>query len=410
MKNKLCSSYLLLILVFPALIFFSCDDSSDISRFSDYTTQEVSVYNSHELVLKDTVYLSLDSVSDGDMYYGQVLIIDSVEQFLVFNTSIHALDFYNLKTGERVNRILLDTEGPNAVENVDRFFYHNVDSIFFFSSDKREIAIVNSQGLNTRRVPIVLERDGLEYFPTVENFFQFKYLERYSAVTFWAHPLDKMSYDGYDYWEEAKGVLYNLSTGKIDFFGHFPSAYYRNENIFETLEFFASVVKDEKILLYFHASEEVMNYHVEEDTLVYYQIPSENFEEPEPIMKLGADRPDLRTADRYFTEKDLAIRMIAAEGSNYYYRFIKHGVPHDLGGGKIRNFYDKPFSIQVLDGNLNVLSEQSFKRGEFDFYQAFAIDDKLYVSLNNPLNEISQNEKVHPFAVFDLIAKSKEDE
>jgi hypothetical protein len=64
---------------------------------------------------------------------------------LLFNAFKHSLEVVDLAVDSVVNRIQLESDGPNAVTDIRAFYFHNQDSIFL-AEDNFSVALVNSKG------------------------------------------------------------------------------------------------------------------------------------------------------------------------------------------------------------------------------------------------------------------------
>lgn len=118
-------------------------------------------------------------------------------------------------------------------------------------------------------------------------------------------------------------------------------------------------------------------------------------------MEVGQDRPDIQQEQNYLTVEPFYVRMMTNQDGSLHYRIVKHRAELRYVDGKMRKFHDKNFSVMVLDNQFRVIDEVMFKGGIFDFYQAFAVGNKFYMSLNNPLNKNSREDAMQ-FVVFKL--------
>lgn len=85
------------------------------------------------------------------------------DSLFLYNSFNHSLDLVDLKSDSVVNRIKFELNGPNAVNDISAFYFHNRDSIFL-SEENVSVALVNSEGELKNRYT-----DFLSSFPTEEK-------------------------------------------------------------------------------------------------------------------------------------------------------------------------------------------------------------------------------------------------
>lgn len=85
------------------------------------------------------------------------------DSLFLYNSFNHSLDLVNLKSDSVVNRIKFELNGPNAVNDISAFYFHNRDSIFL-SEENFSVALVNSKGELKNRYT-----DFLSSFPPEEK-------------------------------------------------------------------------------------------------------------------------------------------------------------------------------------------------------------------------------------------------
>ncbi len=69
--------------------------------------------------------------------------------------------------------------------------------------------------------------------------------------------------------------------------------------------------------------------------------------------------------------------------------------------GRMRNFNDRPFSVMVLDEDFRLIDEISFPGSYYDLFHSFAVGNRLYISMNNPLNPAASDDHLQ-FAIYEI--------
>ena len=348
----------------------------------------------------DTLSIIVDSVTSPTNYFGQIKIVNSDTLYIIFNPNINALQAYSLNSKKMAWKILLEKEGPNAVDSEGKFYYHTNDSIFFFSEyPVNKLKIVTSQGnvIKTINVPLP---DG--YWTSLNMFNELKYISETKSIAFPIYPEINSSAD-LTFYEKARLCTFNLENRNLNTLGAFPKQFYENDYVYSVFDFFEYYTAPSNKVLYFHPTSEIQVYSLLTDSLLHtYRIPSKYIKQKtRPYMKLGQDRPDMQQEQNYLTTEPFYVRMMTNQDGSLHYRIVKHRAQLRYVDGKMRKFHDKKFSVMVLDNQFRVIDEVMFKGGIFDFYQAFAVGNKFYMSFNNPLNKNSREDAMQ-FVVFKL--------
>lgn len=388
------------------IALFSCTVKNNNERSLKYRVEETKYQlSSHSLILKDTLYLELDSLSERNFYYENTILTDSMNLYVVFNAPDNSLRFYDLKNESLVKKVNFKIEGPDALPNQNRFYVHNLDSIFFINKRTSEVSVFDANGKKVGAKKMTFPREFQQYAIELDNFYQFSYIPTTEEVTFWLYPVGEMSYDGYDYWEGSRAATYNITTDNLRTYGGFSKHYFEDDQLFEFFEFINGYSSAGNHYLFFHGSPEVLVYNEDHELVGAFSIPCDSYTQPKAIMNLGDERPSDEKVNRYHTEVDMIAKMFSNKSGKYHVRIIKEGVQHEISKNEVRDFYDKPFLIQVLNSDLDVLIEKKFDGKTHDFYHSFIAGNDLYISYANPLNQGFQNEDVMPFAKYVIVEK-----
>lgn len=97
----------------------------------------------------------------------------------------------------------------------------------------------------------------------------------------------------------------------------------------------------------------------------------------------------------------LHYKMFANEDNTFFYRIVKHPMELFYPDGKSRSKDDFQFSVMILDKTYNLIKEVVFEGQMFDYRQSFAYKNKLYLNINNPLNDNVDEDHLQ-FAVYAL--------
>ncbi|MFN3759780.1 MAG: DUF4221 family protein [Algoriphagus aquaeductus] len=135
------------------------------------------------------------------------------DSLLLFNAFHHSVEVVDLGVDSLVGRLLLHSEGPNAVNDIRAFYFHNRDSIFL-AEENFSVALVNSKGeLKNRytdfqsRFPLEEKDKVYSNSPSLEFVSQILYDPSQKEILLYFMPFDQL---------EKKRIFaaYFLESGK----------------------------------------------------------------------------------------------------------------------------------------------------------------------------------------------------
>ena len=135
------------------------------------------------------------------------------DSLLLFNAFHHSVEVVDLGVDSLVGRLLLHSEGPNAVNDIRAFYFHNRDSIFL-AEENFSVALVNSKGeLKNRytdfqaRFPLEEKDKVYSNSPSLEFASQILYDPSQKEILLYFMPFDQ---------PEKKRIFaaYSLESGK----------------------------------------------------------------------------------------------------------------------------------------------------------------------------------------------------
>lgn len=101
---------------------------------------------------------------------------------------------------------------------------------------------------------------------------------------------------------------------------------------------------------------------------------------PKPISQEEEDNPEKLIA--FVIQVERYISIIYDPFLDRYYRIVKHRQPLESSSGNKNNAEDAPWSIIVLDAHLNILHEQKFSPGLYDFNDIIVTKEGVLVRNN----------------------------
>lgn len=394
---KILFNIILISCLFIFYIFSRCTSKEQAGHIQEIKRSPIHA----GLELVDTLILPVDSVTQSQHYYDQRIMYNGSVHYLIYNSHTSRLYGYNLSEEKLSFTIQFPIDGPYSIDNPGRFYFHNDDSIFFIYSEQlNTVKIYNKKGALVRRINSALPTDKEDYWGTNELFYEFAYHPQTKSVGFWI-------YSGILENKSAQRTMmhcrYDIYSDTARVFGELPYAFL-STNYFPNV-YLNGYSTPTQFIVYFLPSHEVQVYDHSGKILRRMKIKSRYMPEIVPgfIVKEG-DKPDVEEEQRYNLKHPFYVKMFSNEDGSFHYRIVKHAADLKYPDGKRRNFYDRPFSVMILDKDFNLIDEVPLDGKTYDFFQSFAWTDKLYISLNNPLNPAFSDDKMQ-LAVFQIQPK-----
>lgn len=321
--------------------------------------------------------------SDGVQYYHG-------EQPLLFNLNWakNSIQIYDINSKSKIKELEFATEGPDGVGYVFGIHVHNLDSIFLFNQGIGQMSLADTSGRVYSKIKYKLPEKYTPAFVHNAYFLSSPILigNKLIVKTHFHGQITAVTNDEIS----EKELMYaiDLTKGTTQFMGFkYPKDYLiGGSKYFEPSIAFAN---GKFVVSYFG------------DHNVYYADNMDSLMKSKPgkSPNLGGELAILSNdAD------PMALRKYAYGSPHYetilhdpfrkvYLRFAFHQyeLDPDVQMQDLRN-YSGPFSIQVFDEELNIISEKTFEKNTYHPFDFFVAEEGLYLSINHPLNpEINED-------------------
>lgn len=375
-------------------IFVSCQTAKD---------ESIGIVSTGEMVLIDSLFLSLDTKSTPEFNFHQIGNFFDQESLINLNLINNSLDFYNLEKGEIFHRIQFNPDGPDRITNVGGFYFHNKDSIFLLQKmSLSNIKLIDLEGkiINkfTPILPSHLEIPGI--------------INHFSTSTSPTYFIERALY--FD-----QGVLKNTSVPgvleeKFESSGKFDL---RNDSVFLFPKSgFPHFYHDKSLPIYLSISSRVFDND-------YQWIYSWNALDSIIVYDLDMDVQKAVYSKSKFKKKDIpntpngSIELeleVVISNTHYckilhdpyrkrYLRFVQIGRNFDPDvDNTIMAIFKNDFSVMVYDEDWNFVSESLYEGAKHNLYHAFIGKKGLYMPRTNPHYGGLNEDKV-VFDIYDLL-------
>ena len=96
-------------------------------------------------------------------------------------------------------------------------------------------------------------------------------------------------------------------------------------------------------------------------------------------------------------------KLLFDQVNEKYYLFISHYMDYkNSTTGNVNTTYHKPFSILIFDDNFNKILERKFKGEKYNMHMSFISKNGLYLSLNNVENDVDFEDDFFKYEIYDL--------
>ncbi|GAB2497597.1 DUF4221 family protein [Algoriphagus taiwanensis] len=341
---------------------FSCSQPISKERKLNYTVQPKIISTGNSLA---------------QFYFFNQVRNDSL---FLFNSFNHSLDIVDLKSDSVASRIKLEFDGPNAVNDIRTFYFHNRDSIFL-AEENFSVALVNSKGELKNRYT-----DFLAGFPSNEKsevYSNSPSLEFASQLLY--HPVNKeiLLYFMPFNQPEKKRIFasYSLETGKSKSLPiHLPEQYWDKKLDLSKL-FLTSGTLDKSGFTYlFSGSPFIFRYDFQTQKVTSFEINPSWEKAKADDIPFGSMSVSQKQA--FMRENPFYYKIYFDPYRNLYYRLSSPPRPNSTE----ENFHYVNYNricLTVLDKDLQVLDHLFLpKENVYNVGFSFVTSEGLWISYN----------------------------
>jgi hypothetical protein len=389
-------------IIITSLIFIiSCDTKINKDKFYTEASSLKRSDLSCTLNAIDTISFEISDITNPIQPSLEYKKIGETDYNIIL-TNEKILEFYPIHGEQTKIDIEIENEGPNSISNIKDFYVHNFDSIFFISGagNQKVIQLLNkdSEVVSKWNLNEILESKYEKYWLSSFDCYQFSFNSQKEELYFYIYNGPITEKETQLTFEQ---VAFNIRKNQVQFFGSLPKQFIKNS--FYPYFGICSNIIDGKIINFYPNIHDISMYSSDslklEKTIYAKSKFSDNLFIGEEMI--GND-PNMTEEKKFLIQNDAYLKLISDKNGDFIYRFVKLGQEPILQNGKIRDFFDMQFAVQVFDKDLNLILEKEFSEyDEMYFFQSFAIKNKLYISYNNPLNK-NFNENKFQYAVFEI--------
>jgi hypothetical protein len=363
------------------------------------------IRNSYTLIAKDTLSLPLNYVSSHEIHHPMYFMDSEGNEFIItFNMPMNRITLFDIKQ-KRIHKILnIPTKGPKSIGNISGYYYLNHDTIFLERNMASKIYLVDSSIQTKRIYSTKMKNDDQGSFATKRQPIQYSN----GKLILRKNKFEDGNTPSY-YQKSGLTLLLDINSGELT--PHpvgYPDMYRKGEYFGVSLsEGNLSYGKNGISFSAFNTDDHIYAYN-EKSLIKSSYLPSqltkikptsiaprddENFDKYTKILAKSASYHILRH-DPYH---NLLYRWVVYPSDEY-----KDPITGEINFGR-----NKPFSIQIIDEELNQVGEVEFPRYTYDFlFGMVPTPHGLLFNMYHPLNE-EVEEDVLKFVIFEVKKKEQ---
>jgi len=368
-------------LIFVIVFLFSCSQPNANDRKVDFFV--------------DPKFISTGNSLAQFYFFNQV----RNDSLLLFNAFSHSLEVVDLDVDSVVSRIQFDNDGPNGVNDIRAFYFHNGDSIFL-AEENFSVTLVNSKGELKNRYTDFLanfppdEKDKVySNSPSLEFASQILYEPSQKEILLYFMPFNQ---------PEKKRIFasYSLETGKSKSLPiHLPEQYWDKKLDMSKLFLKSGTVDKSGFTYLFSGSPFIFRYdfQTQKVTSVDVSPPWEKVQADDiPFGSMSAEQKQV-----FMRENPFYYKIYFDPYRNLYYRLSSPPRPN----AREPDFHyvnHNTICLTVLDNELQVLDHLFLpKENVYNVGFSFVSSEGLWISYN------SKNQTDEQFIKGDLISIEK---
>lgn len=336
------------------------------------------------LTEKDTVSFPISVDTNYFSWYTQVLKQGNQTYLCRLEYFQDAIEIYNFETTKLEKRIILKTEGPNSVRNLQggTFHFYTKDSFLFANSYSEIFLMKNDSVLKKNRfiVPIsnsVIFGDNSRKMVVVDNEIFLRHVSYLDAKT------EKFS-------KSSILFKYNLLTNQSDLCNislhkNYSDSKYLNMNPNFKNSTYTFNDKTKRFIISYTIFTDLYEYEIKQDMLLTeHNVRIDNTDTFSiPTKKNMSSKESFH----HYLSNVLYHEIIYDKYRDIYYRFISLPIP-EYKLSIEEPYLHKPYKIMVLDNEFKVITIREFPQYRFHVKDWFINEDGLWLSNNNPNNPI----------------------
>jgi len=337
----------------------------------------------------NSITLPIDSLSLNHSYYPIYFDADSTHYYITGNTSLNALDFYDLNKKKLVKRNFYDKTGPEGINGVRVAAINNLSSIYLYSQ-YQQVVHTNYKGdvLNFYKMPSLTKESltrahilsPLIYYQNSLLLLNSSY---YESFTLSGMPIFK-------FYKLDRNIFEYSIIKYPDFFSKYKCVY-----LFESDPRY---ITNGNIVVYRYGFSNIINtYNL--DTEEHNSFPIKSKYQNKPLLPFNAkNNSEIDPIEEEFHAS--YHHILYDKYQNCYYSVFQHEALPTLPDGTANNYENKPLSILIMNETFQYMGE--FLLPPKTYFRNFLVSKDGLMILRGHMNDTSVPEDEITFDIFQL--------
>ncbi|GAB2623617.1 DUF4221 family protein [Belliella aquatica] len=376
----------LLLFLFSILSLTSCEKQASTSQSLDPNPRKFD--DIITLISADTISIPIGQRTNVFSKYISKTSIKGKDYLGLVNENTNQLEFYGLSDDTENFSIKYQQEGPNGVRTIKAFEVLSDSTLLIGSSWRRELYISDFSGNLLNKINSV-EKERADRKPYVQIYYTNNpliYSEKTQSIFTFAI-VDQNNYLP-GIWSGTYFVeISTLEGNEMKHTLKLPE--YLSDLVYGAFFSHSSHLMkgDNQMIISMPYLNDLLVYDLDSEDISYAEAGHSSFGDLLPLENPISE----------FSERDYinTYREIAYDNeTGYLYRFAYEGVDYKDLDGRRRTWDNKKPSIIILDKEMNKVGEYHLPIDQFYTRMYFTHQGKLYVSINHPDNNPSEDELI----------------
>ncbi|MFN3800995.1 DUF4221 family protein [Belliella pelovolcani] len=374
--------------LFIILSLLSCEEEASTSLSLDPNPRQFN--DLVTLVLSDTISIPIGQKTNVYSKYISKTRINDKDYLGLVNENTNHLEFYPFSDDSEKFSVKYQQEGPNGVRTIKAFEVLSDSTLLIGSSWRREFYITDFSGNVLQRInSLEIEREDNK--PFVQLYYTNQPLiynrTKNTIFTFAAGDQD---YNSPGLWSGTYFLKINLGDQpQLKHVLNLPS--HLSPLVYSAFFSHSSHLQkgDNELIVSLPFLNDLLIFNINSEVLTY---ASAGLSEYGDILPL--DTPISGHDEQEYLESNSYREIVYDKETGYLYRFAYEGLDYKDLNGIRRNWDNKKPTIVILEGSMKKVGEYELPQNELYTRMYFTHQGKLYISINHPNNNPSEDELI----------------
>ncbi|WP_439484231.1 DUF4221 family protein [Cyclobacterium plantarum] len=341
------------------------------------------------LVPADTMTIPIGYRSNVYSKYIKKAVIDGLPYLGVVNENTNELEFYALSKRGDDFKVQFDLDGPNAVGQLKAFEMISDSTLLVASTYRIRLYVTDLEG-NLKNT-IKTDDTGRKGKPYVQMFYTNRpLLHQKENDDFYVFTGVDTDYNGPGIWSGTMFMRISNDTNETiqhvfelpAYFNDFIHGAYFSDGSHILLE-------DRYLVLGIPFYNDMLIFDLEKNDLMSKPAGSKHFGDALPW-----ENPNMDGHEEFYVTSNSYREVVYDEKNQLLYRLAYQGVDYIGPDGQRRNWDNKPPSVIMINSDFEKVGEVDLPLNTIYTRMYFTHDGKLYLSLNHPDNNPSEDQMV----------------